>query len=86
MEVETERAADANFDRPLIGSSPDVSSPSPELISILQGALANRRRIAAICIGAFTLGEAGLLVGPSFLVIRVLLKPEPALCRFSNIR
>src|SRR5260221_9060674 len=63
MEIETERAADANFDTLLIGSPPDVSPPSPELISFLQGALANTRRIAAICIGAFILGEAGLLDG-----------------------
>ena len=63
MEIETERAADANFDTLLIGSSPDVSPPSPELISFLQGALANTRRLASICIGAFILGEAGLLDG-----------------------
>ena len=63
MEIETERAADANFDTLLVGSPPDVTPPSPELISFLQGALANTRRIAAICIGAFILGEAGLLDG-----------------------
>jgi transcriptional regulator GlxA family with amidase domain len=63
MEIETERAADANFDTLLVGSPPDVTPPSPELVSFLQGALANTRRIAAICIGAFILGEAGLLDG-----------------------
>jgi transcriptional regulator GlxA family with amidase domain len=63
MEIETERAADANFDTLLVGSPPDVTPPSPELISFLQGALANTRRIAAICVGAFILGEAGLLDG-----------------------
>jgi transcriptional regulator GlxA family with amidase domain len=63
MEIKTERAADADFDTLLVGSPPDVTPPSPELISFLQGALANTRRIAAICIGAFILGEAGLLDG-----------------------
>jgi transcriptional regulator GlxA family with amidase domain len=63
MEIETERAADANFDTLLVGSPPDVTPPSPELISFLQGSLSNTRRIAAICIGAFILGEAGLLDG-----------------------
>jgi transcriptional regulator GlxA family with amidase domain len=63
MEIETERAADANFDTLLVGSPPDVTPPSPELVSFLQGALANTRRIAAICIGAFILGEAGFLDG-----------------------
>jgi transcriptional regulator GlxA family with amidase domain len=63
MEIETERAAGADFDTLLVGSPPDLAPPSPELISFLQGALANTRRIAAICIGAFILGEAGLLDG-----------------------
>jgi transcriptional regulator GlxA family with amidase domain len=63
MEIETERAAATDFDTLLIGSPPDVSPPSAELISFLQGALANTRRLASICIGAFILGEAGLLDG-----------------------
>ena len=63
MEIETERAADSNFDTLLIGSPPNVSPPSSELISFLQGALANTRRLASICTGAFILGEAGLLDG-----------------------
>jgi transcriptional regulator GlxA family with amidase domain len=61
MEIETERAAATNFDTLLIGSPPNVSPPSAELISFLQGALANTRRLASICIGAFILAEAGLL-------------------------
>jgi len=63
MEIETERAADSNFDTLLIGSPPNVSPPSAELISFLHGALANTRRLASICTGAFILGEAGLLDG-----------------------
>jgi transcriptional regulator GlxA family with amidase domain len=63
MEIETERAADINFDTLLIGSPPNVSPPSAELIFFLQGALANTRRLASICIGAFILGDAGLLDG-----------------------
>jgi hypothetical protein len=63
MEIETERAAATNFDTLLIGSPPNVSPPSAELISFLRGALADTRRLASICIGAFILGEAGLLDG-----------------------
>jgi transcriptional regulator GlxA family with amidase domain len=63
MEIETERVTDATFDTLLIGSPPDVSPSSPELLAFLQSTLANTRRLASICIGAFILGEAGLLDG-----------------------
>src|SRR5260221_1122859 len=63
MKVDTERATDATFDTLLIGSAPDVRPSPPELISFLRGALPKTRRIASICIGAFILGEAGLLDG-----------------------
>src|SRR5260221_3278086 len=63
MKVDTERATDATFDTLLVGSAPDVRPSPPELISFLRGVLPKTRRIASICIGAFILGEAGLLDG-----------------------
>jgi transcriptional regulator GlxA family with amidase domain len=63
MEMETVRVTDGTFDTLLIGSPPDIRPQSPELLSFLHGAPAATRRIASICIGAFILGEAGLLDG-----------------------
>jgi len=63
MKVDTECATDATFDTLLVGSAPDVRPSPPELISFLRGVLPKARRIASICIGAFVLGEAGLLDG-----------------------
>ena len=63
MEVMTERVTDATFDTLLVGSPPDLRAPSPELLSFLRGALTKTRRVASICVGAFILGEAGLLDG-----------------------
>jgi transcriptional regulator GlxA family with amidase domain len=51
------------FDTLLIGALPEPRPASPELLSFLQGALTKTRRIASICVGAFVLGEAGLLDG-----------------------
>jgi transcriptional regulator GlxA family with amidase domain len=63
MEVDTERVTDAPFDTLLVGSPPELRPSLPELLSFLQGAASKTRRIASICIGAFILGEAGLLDG-----------------------
>jgi transcriptional regulator GlxA family with amidase domain len=63
MEMETVRVTDGTFDTLLIGSPLDVRPQSPELLSFLQSAPSTTRRIASICIGAFILGEAGLLDG-----------------------
>jgi transcriptional regulator GlxA family with amidase domain len=63
MRVETERGDDVALDTLLIGAPPDVAKPSPEMVDFLQRALASTRRIASICVGAFILGEAGLLDG-----------------------
>jgi transcriptional regulator GlxA family with amidase domain len=63
MAIETECVTDATFDTLLIGSPPDLRTPSPQMLSFLQLALTNTRRIASICVGAFILGEAGLLDG-----------------------
>ena len=63
MEVDTERVTDAPFDTLLVGSPPELRPSSPELLSFLRGTPGKTRRIASICIGAFILGEAGLLDG-----------------------
>jgi transcriptional regulator GlxA family with amidase domain len=63
MELETERVSGGTFDTLLIGSPPELRSQSPELLSFLRSAPATTRRIASICIGAFILGDAGLLDG-----------------------
>ena len=63
MEVDTECVEDLVFDTLLLGSPPDVHPPSQQLLSFLRGAPTKTRRVASICIGAFMLGEAGLLDG-----------------------
>lgn len=63
MAIETECVTDATFDTLLVGSPPDLRTPSSQMLSFLQRALTNTRRIASICVGAFILGEAGLLDG-----------------------
>src|SRR6266566_3571337 len=63
MEMETVRVTDGTFDTLLIGSPPDIRPQSPELLSFLRGVTAATRRVASICVGAFILGEAGLLDG-----------------------
>jgi len=63
MAIETECVTDATFDTLLVGSPPDLRTPSPQMVSFLRRALNNTRRIASICVGAFILGEAGLLDG-----------------------
>ena len=63
MEMQTVRMTEGGFDTLLIGSPPEPHPPSPELLSFLRSAPATTRRIASICIGAFVLGEAGLLDG-----------------------
>jgi transcriptional regulator GlxA family with amidase domain len=63
MAIETECVTDTTFDTLLVGSPPDLRTPSPQMLSFLQRALTNTRRIASICVGAFILGEAGLLDG-----------------------
>jgi transcriptional regulator GlxA family with amidase domain len=61
--VETECADDVPLDTLLIGAPPDVANPTAEVTEFLRRASANTRRIASICVGAFILGEAGLLDG-----------------------
>ena len=47
----------------MIGSPPDARKPPAEVVEFLQSSYEKTRRIASICVGAFILGEAGLLDG-----------------------
>jgi len=63
MAAETERAEDVALDTLLVGAPPDTRPPSTALLDFLKQAPDRYRRIASICVGAFILGEAGLLDG-----------------------
>ena len=63
MHVETERGDDVALDTLLVGAPLDIEKPSPEVLDFLQRTSASTRRIASICMGAFILGESGLLDG-----------------------
>jgi transcriptional regulator GlxA family with amidase domain len=54
---------DGKFDTILVGASMDVSAAPPRTLEFIRAAALTTRRIASICVGAFTLGEAGLLDG-----------------------
>lgn len=63
MMVKTERASELDLDTLLVGSAPDTQRPPAHLTNYLRKAPRKVRRVASICIGAFVLGEAGLLDG-----------------------
>ena len=63
MAIETEAAEDFDFDTLLVGSAPDTRRAPDDLLEFLADAPARIRRVASICVGAFVLGDAGLLYG-----------------------
>ena len=52
-----------SYDTLLLGAGADIVAPTPRTVAFLRDAAASTRRIASICIAAFTLAEAGLLDG-----------------------
>jgi transcriptional regulator GlxA family with amidase domain len=66
--MQTEPADDVALDTLLVAgaradSPPDTRKPPDEVVDFLQSSYGKTRRIASICVGAFILGEAGLLDG-----------------------
>ena len=63
MNLETEAFGETAFDTLIIGGGNFFRASTPGLIARLREASNKARRVAAICTGAFVLGEAGLLDG-----------------------
>ena len=63
MAIETESVSDLELDTIVVGAPPDARKASEDSLAALNGGTSRYRRIASICVGAFILGEAGLLDG-----------------------
>src|ERR1700686_162652 len=60
MEIVTERLGSDEFDTIMVGRSHSPGPAPPPIFEFPQNAMGAARRVASICIGAFTLSQAGL--------------------------
>jgi transcriptional regulator GlxA family with amidase domain len=63
VDMSTKAIGDDEFDTILVGSGIEILSTSPAAADYLRQAAKSTRRLASICLGAFALGDAGLLDG-----------------------
>lgn len=63
ISIQTKPLGEADYDTLIVGSGMEIPTPSPGLIRLLRSAAQSTRRVASICLGAFILGDAGLLNG-----------------------
>lgn len=63
MQVLTKRFGETVYDTLIVGAGLEIPTSSPGLVRLLRVAAADSRRVASVCLGAFFLGDAGLLSG-----------------------
>lgn len=63
MSVTTEAFDDGAYDTLIVGGGLTVETSPPGLVDFMREAPERARRVAAICVGAFVLAEAGVLDG-----------------------
>lgn len=63
MQVMTDPFDGAPYDTLIVAAGLEIPTSSPGLVRLLRAAARDARRVAAICLGSFVLGDSGLLNG-----------------------